>query len=41
VSKKSKGSKSNDGTIAVNRQARFRYHLLENFEAGIALTAAR
>jgi SsrA-binding protein len=40
MSKKSKGSKSNDGTIAVNRQARFRYHLLENFEAGIALTGS-
>jgi SsrA-binding protein len=37
VSKKSKGSKSGEGTIAVNRQARFRYHLLETFEAGIAL----
>jgi len=40
MSKKSKGSKSSDETIAVNRQARFRYHLLENFEAGIALTGS-
>jgi SsrA-binding protein len=37
VSKRSKGSKASDGgNIAVNRQARFRYNLLETFEAGIA-----
>ena len=36
-----KGSKSRPtATIAVNRQARFRYHLLETFEAGIALTGS-
>jgi SsrA-binding protein len=39
VSKRSKGRKASDarGDIAVNRQARFRFNLLENFEAGIAL----
>jgi SsrA-binding protein len=39
VSKRSKGTKEQGagGVIAVNRQARFRFHLLENFEAGIAL----
>ena len=40
MSKKSKGRKAGEDNIAVNRQARFRYHLLENFEAGIALTGS-
>ena len=29
--------KTNSGTIALNRKAKFNYHLLEEFEAGIAL----
>ena len=33
---KSQGAKAG-GDIATNRQARFRFHLLETFEAGIAL----
>jgi SsrA-binding protein len=40
LSKKTKGRKSGSSDIAVNRQARFRYHLLETFEAGIALTGS-
>ena len=37
MSKRSKGRKPGGGDIATNRQARFRYELLEKWEAGIAL----
>jgi SsrA-binding protein len=37
VSKRSKGRKAGGGDIATNRQARFRYELLEKWESGIAL----
>jgi SsrA-binding protein len=37
MSKRSKGQAKGGGDIATNRQARFRYHLLEKWEAGIAL----
>jgi SsrA-binding protein len=37
VSKRSKGRKPGGSDIATNRQARFRYDLLETFETGIAL----
>jgi SsrA-binding protein len=37
VAKKGK-RKAAPGDVATNRQASFRYHLLERFEAGIALT---
>jgi SsrA-binding protein len=37
MSKRSKGQGKGGGDIATNRQARFRYHLLEKWEAGIAL----
>jgi SsrA-binding protein len=37
VSKRSKGRKRGGPDIATNRQARFRYDLLETFETGIAL----
>jgi SsrA-binding protein len=37
MSKRSKGRRSGGGDIATNRQARFRYELLEKFETGIAL----
>ena len=38
MSKRSKGQGAKaGGDIATNRQARFRFHLLETFEAGIAL----
>jgi SsrA-binding protein len=37
VSKRSKGRKPGGTDIATNRQARFRYELLETFETGIAL----
>jgi SsrA-binding protein len=35
---KSRKRKAAPGDVATNRQARFRYNLLERFEAGIALT---
>jgi SsrA-binding protein len=37
MSKRSKGRASRSGDIATNRQARFRYELLETWEVGIAL----
>ena len=37
MSKRSKGRKPGGPDIATNRQARFRYELLEKFETGIAL----
>ena len=37
MSKRSKGRKAGGGDIATNRQARFRYELLEKWESGIAL----
>ena len=37
MSKKSKGRKPGGSDIATNRQARFRYDLLETWETGIAL----
>jgi SsrA-binding protein len=37
MSKRAKGRKSGGGDIATNRQARFRYELLEIWETGIAL----
>jgi SsrA-binding protein len=37
MSKRSKGRKPGGSDIATNRQARFRYELLETWEAGIAL----
>jgi SsrA-binding protein len=37
MSKRSKGGKPGGPDIATNRQARFRYELLEKFETGIAL----
>jgi SsrA-binding protein len=37
MSKRSKGRRDGSGDIATNRQARFRYELLEKFETGIAL----
>jgi SsrA-binding protein len=37
MSKRSKGQGGGGGDIATNRQARFRFHLLEKWEAGIAL----
>jgi SsrA-binding protein len=37
MSKRSGGSRSRGSDIATNRQARFRYELLETFETGIAL----
>jgi SsrA-binding protein len=37
MSKRSKGRKQGGSDIATNRQARFRYELLETWEAGIAL----
>jgi len=37
VSKRSKGRTPRSGDVATNRQARFRYELLETWEAGIAL----
>jgi SsrA-binding protein len=37
MSKRSKGRKPGGSDIATNRQARFRYELLEKFETGIAL----
>lgn len=37
MSKRSKGRKAGGGDIATNRQARFRYDLLEKWESGIAL----
>jgi SsrA-binding protein len=41
VSKRRKGSsKAGGGDIATNRQARFRYELLERWEAGLALVGS-
>jgi SsrA-binding protein len=41
VSKRRKGgSKSGGGDIATNRQARFRYELLDRWEAGLALVGS-
>ena len=37
MSKRAKGRRAGGGDIATNRQARFRYELLETWEAGIAL----
>jgi SsrA-binding protein len=37
VSKKRRGGADRGGDVATNRQARFRYELLETWEAGIAL----
>ena len=37
MSKRSKGRKPGGSDVATNRQARFRYQLLESWEAGIAL----
>jgi SsrA-binding protein len=37
MSKRSKGRKAGGSDVARNRQARFRYELLETWEAGIAL----
>ena len=37
MSKRSKGRKQGGTDVATNRQARFRYELLEKWEAGIAL----
>ena len=37
MSKRSKGRKPGGSDVATNRQARFRYELLERMEAGIAL----
>jgi SsrA-binding protein len=37
MSKRSKGRKQGGGDVATNRQARFRYELLERWEVGIAL----
>jgi len=37
VSKGARQSKSGGADVATNRQARFRFHLLEKWEAGIAL----
>jgi SsrA-binding protein len=37
MSKRSKGQPKGGQDIATNRQARFRFHLLETWEAGIAL----
>ncbi|GIR14673.1 MAG: hypothetical protein CM15mP25_4280 [Gammaproteobacteria bacterium] len=34
---KSKRNKTSDNTIAQNKRARFDYHLLESFEAGVSL----
>ncbi len=34
---KSKRNKTSDNTIAQNKRARFDYHLLESFEAGMSL----
>ena len=34
---KSKRNKTSDNTIAKNKRARFDYHLLESFEAGVSL----
>ena len=34
---KGKKKKPSDNTIAQNKRARFDYHLLENFEAGVSL----
>ena len=34
---KSKRNKTSDNTIAQNKRARFDYHLLESFEAGLSL----
>ena len=37
MSKRKRGARDSSGDIASNRQARFRYELLETWEAGIAL----
>jgi SsrA-binding protein len=37
MSKRSKGRKPRSGDVATNRQARFRYELLETWETGIVL----
>jgi SsrA-binding protein len=37
MSKKRRGARDHGGDIATNRQARFRYELLETWEVGIAL----
>jgi SsrA-binding protein len=37
MSKKRRGAKDASGDVATNRQARFRYELLETWETGIAL----
>jgi len=38
MAKAKKKKKTGDNTIAQNKRARFDYHLLDNFEAGVALS---